>query len=131
MSEAEARAEAVVHWLRKADEALAAARREQQAGDNALAINRVYYACFYAATALFLSERQSFSKHSGVRSAVHQLLVKPGRLSSELAEFYDRRFDDRNEVDYEMVDVPEPAVVRQQIKGADRFVAEMKRLLSK
>ena len=40
---------------------------------------RAYYAGFYAASALFASEGVTFTKHSGVESAVHRDLVKAGR----------------------------------------------------
>jgi uncharacterized protein (UPF0332 family) len=130
MNEAQSRAAMVAHWLRKADEALAAARREHQAGDFGLTINRVYYASFYAACALMLAEGRSFTKHAGVRSAVHQLLVKPGRLSSELGEFYDRAFDDRMEADYQIVTPPDAQAVMQQVEVAEQFVAKMKRLIA-
>jgi uncharacterized protein (UPF0332 family) len=130
MSDAESRAAMVAHWLLKADEALAAARREHQAGDFGLTINRVYYACFYAACAVMLAEGRTFTKHAGLRSAVHQHLVKPGRLSSELGEFYDRAFDDRMEVDYQIVAPPDADSAMQQVEAADQFVAKMKRLMA-
>ena len=54
MSEDEARRAVIQHLMDKADKALAAARREHTAGDLDLAVNRVYYACFYAASAVLL-----------------------------------------------------------------------------
>lgn len=72
MTEHEARREAVRHWWTKANESLAAARRELAAGALAFAINRAYYALFYAVTALFLEQGREFSKHAGVRAAFNQ-----------------------------------------------------------
>lgn len=128
MSEAEARAMAVAQWMSRADRALAAADRELEAGDCELATNRIYYACFYAASALLLSQGLTFTKHAGVRAAVHQQLVRSGRLSVELGEFYDRAFDDRNEADYQLGEASDPADVRGQLALARQFVGEIKRL---
>jgi uncharacterized protein len=52
------------------------------------AINRAYYALFYAVSALLLEEGRRFSKHSGVRAAFNRDLVKPGRLSRKHGELY-------------------------------------------
>ena len=131
MSDAEAQNAVVAHWMRKADEAISAAYREHHAGDLALAINRIYYACFYAASAVLLAGGETFVKHSGVRSAVHQHLVKTGKIPGELGEFYDRAFDDRMEVDYQVTPSPEPGEVLSQIQEAEQFVATMKRILGK
>src|SRR5947208_2156058 len=68
------------YWMRRADESLASTRLEEATGHYHFAVNRAYYACFYAASAVLLQEGCKFVKHSGVRSAVHQDLVKTGRL---------------------------------------------------
>jgi uncharacterized protein (UPF0332 family) len=130
MSQDQAKQAMIAHWLLKADQAIAAALREHDAGDFALAINRVYYACFYAACAILLAEGKTFIKHAGVRSAVHQYLVKPGRIPAEFGELYDRAFDDRMEADYQIIPPPEADEVALQIRNAADFVAEMKRLIA-
>ncbi len=81
MSEENTKAEAVRYWWDKALESLAAARRELAADAYAFAINRAYYALFYAVSALLLEEGRRFGKHSGVRAAFNRDIVKPGRLS--------------------------------------------------
>jgi len=47
-------------------------------------VNRLYYACFYAVSALLLSRGLSSAKHSGVRSLFHQNFIKPGLVEVEL-----------------------------------------------
>ena len=52
--------------------------------------SRAYYAAFYAATALLLSEELTFSRHSGVVASIHQVrqngATEPtARQESELA----------------------------------------------
>ncbi len=129
MNQRHARSELVLGLLRKADRALAAARREAEAGDLELAINRVYYACFYSASALLLQENKHFSKHSGVRAALHQHVVKAGRLPSDLGAFYDQAFEERQEADYSGLATFDAETVTARINSAELFVSHMKALL--
>jgi len=80
MSEEGTKAEAVRYWWEKALASLEAASRELKAEAYAFAINRTYYALFYAVTDLFLEEGRQFGKDSGVRSAFNKDVVKLGRL---------------------------------------------------
>ena len=129
MNDMEPRKELVRYWLEKSRLALDAAKREHAAGDFSLAMNRIYYACFYSLCAVLTAEDMTYGKHSAVRSALHQHLVKAGRIAPEWGAFYDRAFDDRQEADYEATAEFDEAVVRQRIEKAAMFVAEMKRLL--
>ena len=69
MSKDAATRESVQHWWEMAEEALQSARLEYEAELLHGAINRAYYAVFYAATALLIERGLSFRKHSGVRAA--------------------------------------------------------------
>jgi len=82
------KAAAVRYWWDKAHESLRAAHRELAAHAYTFAINRAYYALFYAVSALLLEEGRRFSKHSGIRAAFNRDLVKPGRLSRKHGELY-------------------------------------------
>jgi len=96
----EATAQAVRYWLAKARECLASADDEARSGRLSFAINRCYYAAFYAASAALLARGKRFVKHSGVRAAVHRDLVKPALLPEDLGRIYDRLFHDRQQGDY-------------------------------
>lgn len=63
-------------------------------------VNRLYYACFYAVSSLLLTKGLSSAKHSGTRSLFHQNFVKVGIVDTELAQLYDRLFDNRQKADY-------------------------------
>jgi len=63
-------------------------------------VNRLYYACFYAVSALLLTRGLSSAKHSGIRSLFHQHFVKSGLVDPELGQLYDRLFDNRQKGDY-------------------------------
>jgi hypothetical protein len=112
----EATQKAVLYWLEKARESLAAARDEAQAGREAFAVNRCYYAAFYAASAVLLARGRRFVKHSGLRAAIHRDLVKPGLLDMDHGIFYDRLFRDRQQGDYVEFVAFEPDAVRELIE---------------
>jgi uncharacterized protein len=126
----EARRRIVAHLVSTAEEALESARSEAAAARHRFAMNRVYYACFYAASALFLAEGRQFVKHAGLRAAVHEDLVKPGLLSTDLGKFFDKAFTARQSADYGDFVNFDAETVRSNIRMAERFVLEMKRLLS-
>lgn len=129
MSEEQARQAVIGRLLEKAEQAIASARQVLSAGDAGLATNRVYYACFYAASAVLLERRLQFVKHTGVRAALHQHLVRPGVIEADLGRFYDTAFTERQEADYNAMTIFDPQIVAQRLGQAERFVAAMKSLL--
>ncbi len=100
MTDQDSRRELVEHWWSKAAACMESARRELDAGSLDFVANRLYYAAFYAATAAMLARGLSFRKHSGLRSAFHTHLVRPGLVSQTGGKLYDRLFEDRQEGDY-------------------------------
>lgn len=107
MTEQQERHAAVQHWLQKAADALESAHSEFRAGRFDFAVNRAYYAAFYAASAVLLAQGRHFVKHTGVRAAIHQTLVKPGLLDARLGRAFDRLFAARQRADYlALSDVP-------------------------
>jgi uncharacterized protein (UPF0332 family) len=120
----------VTYWTDKAVEALASAESEHAAGRQSFAVNRAYYACFYALSSVLLGEDLRFVKHSGVRAALHRSLVKTGRLEARWGRFYDRLFENRQRGDYQELVTFEAEQVAEIVSQARGFVAEMRRFLS-
>ena len=83
MSREENLKELLRYWFEKADEALDAASDEMNAGRLSFSVNRIYYACFYAVSAVLLRKDLRFKKHSGVRAAFHQHLIKSGMIDDK------------------------------------------------
>ena len=129
MTPDEARHGAVEYLMQNAEDCLASARSELAAGRGRFAMNRAYYACFYAASAVLLAEGRHFVKHAGVRSAVHQHLVQPGKLHVEMGRFYDQVFAARHRADYGTFVEFDDAAVRDRIDTAERFVETSRQLL--
>ncbi|HLQ25942.1 MAG TPA: HEPN domain-containing protein [Acidiferrobacterales bacterium] len=130
MTQDEARDRIVDYWLRKAGGALQSAQSEAQAGRLDFAVNRAYYACFYAASAVLLRMGKKFVKHSGLRAAVHQDLVKAGKLDVKWGKAFDRIFENRQSADYVELWEFETDQVEEIVRDAERFVQEIRRLLA-
>ncbi|HSM43403.1 MAG TPA: HEPN domain-containing protein [Acidimicrobiia bacterium] len=129
MRERGAVSDVVWYWFGKADEALESAKSESEEGRTAFAVNRCYYAAFYAASAVLLAMGYSFVKHSGVRAAVHLRLVKTGRVAAGLGRAYDRLFQDRQESDYVAFTEFTDDEVRESVADATALVTAFRGLL--
>ncbi len=129
MSEGSTKVEAVRFWWDKALESLQAARRELAADAYSFAINRAYYALFYAVSALLLEEGRRFSKHSGVRAAFNRDVIKPGRLSEEHGNLYNQLFRDRQEGDYIAFTKFDAPYVQEKLAACERFLADLRPLI--
>lgn len=70
MSNKEELKELIRYWFEKSHESLDAARDELKAGRLSFSVNRIYYSCFYAVSAILLQEKLRFKKHSGVRGRI-------------------------------------------------------------
>jgi uncharacterized protein (UPF0332 family) len=63
-------------------------------------INRLYYSCFYAVTALLAKDNLSSPKHTGVRSLFNKNYVRVGIISKDMATVFNELFEYRQEADY-------------------------------
>lgn len=79
-SDAEQRTAVVRYWWSKADAGLLSARRELEAGVLEFSVNRLYYAMFYAVTAVFLNRQMAFSS---IQEYVlpHREIIKIGPIT--------------------------------------------------
>ncbi len=86
--------------MERAREALSEASLLFQAGHLNAYVNRLYYACFYAVSALLVTQGIFTSKHGHLRSLLHRDFVKTGLIPPELGRHFDRLFSNRQEGDY-------------------------------
>jgi len=93
------------------------------------AANRIYYACFYAVSALLLSKDLSSHKHSGVLSLFNRHFVKTGLIPVELGKFYSRLFDTRTESDYADLVTIDLKEIQDNLKTAEIFIPAVKSLI--
>lgn len=107
----------------RAQETLEEARMLSQGQHWNACVNRLYYACFYAVSALLAKHNLFSSKHSGVRSFFNANFVKTEKIPKEIAQIYNDLFERRQEGDYEDFFVFEESDVTHWINDAELFVA--------
>lgn len=90
----------IEYRMERARETLGEARIMFDAGRINAYVNRLYYACFYAVSALLLTRNFSTSKHGYLRSLMHREFVKTGIIPKDLSRHFDVLFDSRLEGDY-------------------------------
>jgi uncharacterized protein len=90
----------VQYRLDRAREALTEAVLLFDSGHANTGVNRLYYACFYAVSALLLTKGLTATSHSGLRTLFHQYVIRPGLLPLGQGPLYDRLFDQRQRSDY-------------------------------
>ena len=64
------------------------------------AANRLYYACFYAVTALLINDKHEAHTHKGVKRLLGLHYVNENKLDELFAKMYNRLFDLRQKGDY-------------------------------
>jgi len=119
----------VALYVEHAHRMLEVAQHNLDAGFYASAINRAYYAIFYAANAMLATRGLSRSKHSGVISAFRRHFVKPGLIEVEYSDIYGRVMDHRHVSDYELelsIDIPQ---AEADLRDARRFVQRIEQWL--
>jgi uncharacterized protein (UPF0332 family) len=90
----------VQYRLEQAGEALAAAEVNLANTLVRSAVNRAYYAMFYAVLALLASRGSETSRHSGAISQFDQSFIKPGLLPKDFSRWLHEAFLNRQAADY-------------------------------
>lgn len=62
--------------------------------------NRLYYACFYAVSALLAKYGLTSGKHSGIKSLFNQHIINKKILDKSRGKLYNQLFEARQEGDY-------------------------------
>jgi uncharacterized protein (UPF0332 family) len=94
------------------------------------AVNRAYYAMFYAVLALLATKGLGSSKHSGAISLFDREFVKSGDLPKELSRSLHLAFERRQQADYgELIQLDEPAATRA-IGEAEIFIRNVRDYLT-
>ena len=123
--------ELALYRLQRACETLEDARILANARRWNPCVNRLYYACFYAVSALLIQEGLSSSKHTGVRSLFNQHFVKTSKVAKEKARIFNDLFERRQEGDYLDFVNFEELQVRPWIPEAEAFVENIAVLIKR
>jgi uncharacterized protein len=116
--------------LERARETLAEADVLAKTGHWNGCVNRLYYACFYAVTALLFRNGLTSSRHSAALSLFNREFVKTGLVGRDLGEMYNSLYQARHRGDYDDLVHYDEARVRPWLSGAEQFLDEIESLVS-
>jgi len=115
-------------WERALD-SLKASEKLLAEGFPDFAGSRAYYAAFYAATALLLSDGKVFAKHTGVRACIHRDYVRHGLLDTRMGKIYNSLYNWRTIGDYGVSKHLTAAEAQEAITDARCFVQAIEALM--
>ena len=90
------------------------------------AVNRLYYACYYAATAILIANGIEVKSHDGVRMNLGKYIVQEGILTPELGRYFSRLFSKRSTGDYDDFFNHSLETVDELMPDAKRFIQTIK-----
>lgn len=94
------------------------------------AVNRIYYAIFYAASALVYTKRLYPESHKGMKTLFNREFVLTGLVQHEHEKFYSAIFEKRMEADYADIFEISEANIKEYYKEAENFVSLIEEMLN-
>jgi uncharacterized protein (UPF0332 family) len=119
----------VAHRLQKAKDTLREAKGNVELAFWHTAVNRLYYACYYAASALLIKNGHIAQTHSGVIGLLGMHFIPKDIISREMGKFYIKVFELRQTGDYDDWVVIESADVEPLIEPAEKFIDTVEKLI--
>ncbi len=120
----------IAYRMSRATESIEEAKLLFDSGHINSYVNRLYYACFYAVSALLLTKNISTSKHGHLRSLLHREFVKTGLIPQEMGKHFDLLFDSRQEDDYADLVVFKADEVADWLAQTRTFVSHIEAIIS-
>ena len=127
----EERKSVVSYRLQKAKDTLNEIKDITNLGYWRTAVNRLYYACYYAVSAMLVKHGYSTHTHSGVINMLGMHFVSNGIISKEQGKFYGRLFELRITGDYDDWATFDAVNVQTLIAPAEEFIQEIEKLINK
>ncbi len=94
------------------------------------AINRLYYACYYAVIALLLKNNIPTQTHAGVKQMLGLHFVKTKILDNEYARFYAQMFNNRISGDYDDFITFDLDMLEELIPQAEKFIEVIETIIN-
>jgi uncharacterized protein (UPF0332 family) len=116
-------------WMYKAESAIRDASLLKENGRLHACINRLYYAVFYAASAVLAFRGNTYGRHSAVRSSIHRDFVNQGLIGTDLGRIYDILLSRREQADYQPTIEFAVEEVDEYFNRAEEMLEAFKRLI--
>lgn len=119
----------VAYRIQRSHETMEEARYMLEGGYCNAAINRIYYASFYAVMASLLNNDIQAQSHKGVKAMLGLHFVANGKLSAKLGAVYSTLFEKRHSNDYDDFVYCDPEMAKELLPQADEFVQAIEQLI--
>ncbi|GAP71235.1 HEPN domain-containing protein [Candidatus Symbiothrix dinenymphae] len=126
----EERAIIVQHRLERSKETLDEAKDLLNSQHWHGATNRLYYACYYAVTALLIANECSSHTHGGAIGLFGKHFVSTGIFSSEQNKLYRKLFDLRQSGDYSDWIIIDEKDIQPLFEPAKQFIQAIENIIS-
>jgi uncharacterized protein (UPF0332 family) len=93
------------------------------------AVNRLYYACYYAVIALLVKHNIPAQTHAGVKQMLGLHFVTTKKLNPEYARFYAQMFNNRISGDYDDFITFDLEMIEELIPQAQLFIEVIEKLI--
>ena len=114
---------------RRSQETLAEVPSLKQLGYYNTAVNRLYYACYYAAVALLIRHGINPGTHAGVKQMIGMHFVATGRMSRETGRSFSLLSERRHSSDYDDFAYSTEEEVNELLPKAKTFIEAVGLLL--
>ena len=126
----ESRQALIQYRLQRAEETLEESAILADAKHYNAAMNRLYYACYYAVVAALLRYGVNASTHSGVKTMFGLHFIVKQRLSNEHGKTFNRLFEIRHSGDYDDFVYCDEDMVKEYTPKAQNLIFDIQQLLS-
>ncbi len=92
------------------------------------AVNRLYYACYYAVIALLSKNEISAQTHQGVKQMFSMNFIATGKLEKKFSSFYSRLFNDRISGDYDDFLQYDAEMIKEIRPLAEEFILAIEKI---
>lgn len=93
------------------------------------AVNRLYYACYYAVIALLVKHNIPAQTHAGVKQMLGLHFVTTKKLNPEYARFYAQMFNNRISGDYDDFITFDREMIEELIPQTQLFIEAIEKLI--
>ena len=119
----------ISYRLDRSDETMEEVAILSERGHYNAAINRLYYACFYAIQALLLKYHISATTHAGVKSMLGLHFITKDIIPIEHGKTFTRLFEIRHSGDYDDFVYCDKAMVDDFTPKAEAFINKVKEVI--
>lgn len=127
--DSDSRRDLILYKLEKSEKAIEESSLLADSGYYNTAINRLYYAAYYAASALMLEYSIDAATHKGIKTMLGLKFIHPGLLNRENGLIYQRLFDSRQAGDYEDFVYYDKESYYELLPLAKQFIEEVTSLI--